>query len=266
MIYFSELGQYGRLGNQLFQYAAAKCLAVHHKTEVGLEDLDNKFWHGQYCLLTKFNLNYLKIDKTPNVPRYQENPNENWKFNPNFFNLPEEVNLYGFFQHAKYFESIQEIIFKEFEIKDIELEQKCVKFLSNFKNPVSIHLRLGDLMDQFRQHGYEEYLKNYIHNAYKNFDSNSDFLVFSGGNRNADDSTYYFWARENIKGSNFHYIEGNDPVTDLCLIKNCKGNILGIDSTFSWWASYLNKEGKVVAPKKMPYSLMETTVKNWILI
>ena len=121
-------------------------------------------------------------------------------------------------------------------------------------------------MDQFERFGYKEYLKSYITQALKNFDTTNDFLVFSGGDRAGNDSIKYPWVRENITGHNFHYIEGNDPLTDFFLIKNCNGNILGIDSTFSWWASYLNKNGKIVAPKKMPYTSMETTVDRWILV
>jgi len=266
MIYFTEIGQYGRLGNQLFQYAAARSLALHHNTEVALGDLDNKSWHNQKCLLSNFNLQYVKVNGIPNIPTYYEPVSNYWKFDSNFFSMPNEINLHGFFQHIKYFEPFKYIIDKELQFKDKSLEDNCIKFLSKFRNPVSIHLRLGDTLEQFRSRGYESYLKDYVSNACKLFDSDRDFLVISGGSRNSDNSEGNLWARKNIVGKNFHYIEDNDTLTDFCLIKNCEGNILGIDSTFSWWASYLNKNGQVVAPKVMPYSSMSSEVQDWVLI
>ena len=170
MIYFNELGSYGRLGNQLFQYAAAKSLAIRNKTEVGLVDLDTKHWHGQQCLLSNFNLNYTKITIMPGAPTYNESPEDYWKFNPSFFSLPNEVNLHGFFQNINYFKDIDSTLCNEFTLKDDSLEENCKRFLSKFRNPTSIHLRLGDLMDQFERFGYKEYLKSYITQALKNFD------------------------------------------------------------------------------------------------
>ena len=46
MITFSQLGKYGRLGNQFFQYAALKGLSVKKGYDIALmSDLKNTVWH-----------------------------------------------------------------------------------------------------------------------------------------------------------------------------------------------------------------------------
>ena len=56
MITFMDLGSYGRLGNQLFQYAALKSLGLKNNYEVKIPDPTSKTWHGQDCLLDQLNI------------------------------------------------------------------------------------------------------------------------------------------------------------------------------------------------------------------
>jgi hypothetical protein len=56
MITFHKLGELGRLGNQLFQYAALKGLALKNGYEVKIPNPQTMSWHGQTSLLDKFNI------------------------------------------------------------------------------------------------------------------------------------------------------------------------------------------------------------------
>ena len=56
MITFYELGQLGRLGNQLFQYAALRSLGIERGYEVKIPNPQTRTWHGQQCLLSQFNI------------------------------------------------------------------------------------------------------------------------------------------------------------------------------------------------------------------
>jgi len=47
MITFLELGSFGRLGNQLFQYAALKSLGLENGYEAKIPNPSLKEWHGQ---------------------------------------------------------------------------------------------------------------------------------------------------------------------------------------------------------------------------
>ena len=70
MITFSQLGKYGRLGNQFFQYAALKGLSVKNGYDIALmSDLKNTVWHGQKCLLL---ISILIILRSPIVHRIKD--------------------------------------------------------------------------------------------------------------------------------------------------------------------------------------------------
>jgi hypothetical protein len=56
MVTFHKLGENGRLGNQLFQYAALKGLAIKNGYDVKLPNPHTISWHGRLCLLDKFNI------------------------------------------------------------------------------------------------------------------------------------------------------------------------------------------------------------------
>ena len=62
MITFFELGKLGRLGNQLFQYAALRSLSLEKGYESKIPNPNTCEWHGQKCLLGEFNIQspYLK--------------------------------------------------------------------------------------------------------------------------------------------------------------------------------------------------------------
>ena len=75
MITFLELGRWGRLGNQLFQYAALKSLSIDKGYKIKLpKNLYNHSWHGQKCLLDNFNLEFefLEDNDLINITTYNQ--------------------------------------------------------------------------------------------------------------------------------------------------------------------------------------------------
>ena len=136
----------GGLGNQLFQYAAARALALKHNTEVFLdltllqdrtplmdavfrdyelyafnlkENFANKkiieYYNPLPTSILKRILNKIrKIILKPSV--YIESAH---LYNSTFFKLPDDSCLVGLFQSEKYFESIADTIKKELEFKKI---------------------------------------------------------------------------------------------------------------------------------------------------
>ena len=52
MITFNSIGEFGRIGNQLFQYAAGYSLALHNNSKLCLQNtVFDAEWHSQKCLL-----------------------------------------------------------------------------------------------------------------------------------------------------------------------------------------------------------------------
>ena len=104
MVTFHKLGELGRLGNQLFQYAALKGLASKNGYTAKIPNPNTMEWQGQRCLLDKFNLDceYLTDDDKKSIKHiYNE---LNWQTqDKNFFTLPDNTTLEGFFQSIFYF-------------------------------------------------------------------------------------------------------------------------------------------------------------------
>jgi len=96
MITFYELGQLGRLGNQLFQYAALKSLGLERGYEVKIPDPKTRTWHGQQCLLSNFNIesDYFTNKDLQTLSYSYSEPSHEY-YDHDFLTLPDNVNISG---------------------------------------------------------------------------------------------------------------------------------------------------------------------------
>ena len=271
MITFAELGRYGRLGNQLFQYAALKAIALENNYKCKIPNPETMEWHGQKCLLSEFNIecDFLTEMDIETIKHLAVEPSHH-KYYKDFLTIPDNTNIHGYFQSTYYFEKHKDQICRELTPKKKYL-QFAEEYLTELKEDgseiVSIHLRRGDLVTN------EEYLNfygkddiydensvygNYISKAVKRFDNKKiKFLVFSGGSRNGCDTEDISWAKRTFKKDNFFVSETNDPMKDFSLILSCHHNITCHLTTFGWWGAYLNPNPDkiVVAPKNYFYNM-----------
>ncbi len=269
MLSFIQLGQMGRLGNQLFQYAALKSLGLTKGYEVKIPNPSECEWHGQKCLLESFSLecDYLSQSDISSIKYAYYEPDIN-RYDANIINLPDNTNISGFFQSTKYFESHEDQIRREFTIKK-EIENEAKAKISQIKKDhrcelVSLHLRRGDLTDgttgeQINYLGHQNnFDKNSIFGSYLNLakkefhNKKVKFLVFSGGSRLGNDNALDIqWCKSVFKGDEYIFSEGNSTLQDFAMIKNCDHNITCHGTSFGWWAAYLNenREKIVCAPR-----------------
>ena len=117
MIGYNRLGSNGRLGNQMFQYAALRGIAAKNDYEFCIppEDYDHK---DNYGLFETFKLKNVTPDNIGfvNGNSVQETGHE---FIPDFFTvLPDNINLNGYFQTEKYFDHIKDEILEDFQFND----------------------------------------------------------------------------------------------------------------------------------------------------
>ena len=287
MITFYELGSLGRLGNQLFQYAALRALTLHQGCEAGIPNPDLVGWHGQKCLLNNFNLEASLLDKPkPAKTFYKET--DPFCYDSNFWNVKDGTNISGFFQSTLYFKGYEKQIIKELTPKRelLELGKEYVNSLREDSSPiVSLHIRLGDSIDgtnrgAMRMFGedssqldWDSFYGKYIRAAMDKFEG-CKFLVFAGGARWTEENTTEIeWCKNIFKGDKFLFSNNARTVEDLCRIMACDHHILSPISSFGWWAAYLNtrKEKQVVAPlhyhsDKPEYTHREGFYpKEWIL-
>ncbi len=255
----------GGLGNQMFQYAVAKAIAIKNNDIFKLDITD----YETYKLHNGYRLNIFRIDeKIANINDIQKlkgfdnlfykilrklnlytkrshyKERERTIFDTNVFN---EKNIYldGYWQNEKYFLDIREELLKDFTPKEnnTTIVDSYLKQISNI-NSVSIHVRRGD----YSKHPEIGILDiSYYKNAIKYINDkidNPSFFIFSNDLE---------WCEKN-----FDFIENklfiNDTKTeieDMTVMKNCKHNIVA-NSSFSWWSAWLNRNTNkiVIAPKK----------------
>jgi len=268
MITFIQLGSLGRLGNQLYQYAAAKSVALKTGNILKIPNPDHMKWHGQNCLLKSFKLDceYLELQEYNDIESRFIEP-DHMKYCPEIFDVPKNTDLYGFFQSIHYFEEFEDQIRREFCLLDT-LENEASDYISSLKKDgaqiVSLHVRRGDNTDGTNPslgHYYgdndvfqgDSVFGRYFQEARKKFEGiNVKYLIFTGGSRDQKSNEKDIeWCKNNISGENILYCEDKSDIMDFAIMKACDHNITCHNTSFGWWAAYLNKnkEKIVVAPK-----------------
>ena len=128
MITFNNLGNLGRLANQMFQYASLKGIARKHGYDFTIPP---KEVFGQHDPLVRSdNLNIydvFQLDSKNNIQitRNQVLAERMHEFDVELFNkCPDNVDLYGYFQSPKYFEHIQDEIKSDFTFTK-ETHHRC---------------------------------------------------------------------------------------------------------------------------------------------
>jgi|TARA_R100000234_G_scaffold119768_1_gene103679 hypothetical protein len=274
MITFFQLGKHGRLGNQLYQYAALRGISEKTGLKCKIPDFENFLWHGQKCLLSNFNIkaDYCNEQDIRSIERNIIEPDPN-VFYEEFFTIPSNSNIHGFFQFTKYFDHCEELIRQELKPKEpflLEAKKKLDLYRQDGHEIVSIHIRRGDMMTVMHPatgiHPDQVYgpdnifddntiYGNYLNKAMSLFqDKKVKYLVFSGGNRSGDDSSDIQYIRKVFSDNRFIISDSNDPMQDFSLIMSCDHNISCHQTSFGWWASYMNSsEGRIVTAPQHYY-------------
>jgi hypothetical protein len=272
MITNLEIGYNGRLGNQLFQYAA--CYVTAKKLNVdfvipqkntdnikqdGCYDFSNNQWiSSHFRMYDCFEITAPKGEVIVNNI-FQE---PYFHYAETFHNILDNTSIQGYYQSEKYFINYKEDILKEFTFKPKILDQ-ANSIISDFKNNeiVAVHIRRGD---NVVNPTFPLISMEYIQEALNQFsDKEYNFLIVS------DDIPYckeIFPENKNIKFSS-----GENDLIDLCLMSLSDHNIIS-NSSFSWWSAYLNNNPnkKVIAPsdwfKDKNINTKDLIPKEWIIL
>lgn len=260
MITFDKLGGYGRLGNQLFQYAILKSVSLKTGYDIVLNPsiFTNK-WHGQKCLLNNFTLKSLILDK-PTIKHNFTEPINNLiisakKYDERVYNVKPNTNFIGFFQNPKYYEDIKEEIREEIKLKD-EFNDWAKEFLKKYNNTtVSLHVRRGDVSDGTNKgcgwandFSNESYQKKYYTKALETIPKDSTILLFTGGGRDNNNNKDYLWCKKNFTDDRIIFMDNLNEMQTFSIMTKTDINIIGFKSTFGWWGAFLNEHENVYAP------------------
>ncbi|MES2731706.1 MAG: alpha-1,2-fucosyltransferase, partial [Bacteroidota bacterium] len=176
--------------------------------------------------------------------------------------IPGDVNMFGYFQSAKYFDNCPDLIRHHFTPKiETEAFLRGLWALELEEVTCSIHIRRGDYL--ISPHIYPACTVDYYRNAVDYMKKNhgvTRFMVFG------DDMG---WARQTLQGDEFTFVEGQKSIEDLFLMSFCDHNIIA-NSSFSWWGSYLNANPSkvVVAPRRwiLNQNAKDVYCPNWTIL
>lgn len=269
----------GGLGNQLFQYACARRLALTHNTDVGLDlghfsrrhgwHTDRAYQLRHFCLTEHFasdkDIYHLRghtesrwSRKTfkwrrrlfPAIAkRYRQEAG--LAFDPAVLNWENDVYLKGFWLDERYFSDQASVIRSDLRFRE-PLTGVNASLAGRLQevNAVSIHVRRGDYISnpQYRAqmaHLEQGYYSAAIDQA-RAILKDPVFVIFS------DDVP---WVRAHLSlPESTIWAEANDAdagYRDLHLMSLCRHHIIA-NSTFSWWGAWLNPhpEKRVWAPQQ----------------
>lgn len=283
----------GGLGNQMFQYALYKCFEIQGKPSnmfflESSEDicaptikkvfpyvhlkLDNNL--KEYNRIVK-EMNPSFTSKAARRLLYTKRPliyeKKNGKYDRRVLKL-QEAALIGYWQTSKYWTNIQNELKRDFSFS-VEYNDEFLDLFELIENneTVSIHVRGGDYYTPANEMIYGGICTTkYYEDAIAYIEERKKgkkllYLVFSN-DYNIVDSIIRKGEMINI----VDYKKKQYPDwIDMMLMSRCKHNIIA-NSSFSWWAAYLNSntEKIVVSPSRWINGERTKDIweKSWIRI
>ena len=265
MLSFNNLGNLGRLANQMFQYASLKGIATHCGYDFcippgevfGQNDPNVNKDLNLYDVFDLHNRNNVRLTQNQIITEKM------YTFDEELFNnCKDNIDLLGYFQTEKYFKHIEDEIRSDFSFT-LELYDTCNQFISSLNSElISIHVRRGDYLIN---PNHPVQTLDYYKQALQLLPQELPVLVFS------DD---YNWCLSQVlfDDDRFMISENSSVDSDLCMMSLCNYHIIA-NSSFSWWGAWLAKSKKTIAPKnwfdgelKMAKDVKDLYCKNWIVI
>lgn len=264
------------LGNQFFQYAFGRAMALRNNTVLRLDTSffeDAEVTQFGYTYKRNFELARYNVDlseasllqvsrfkdKVPptylNRLLYRLQPHLRPKiiredlsvFDPELCNARGNLYLDGYFTSEMFFAEYADVIRKEFQLKN-EMNQLNREWAAKMRecNSVCISYRRTNFVNNpLHEVCFMDYYLNGLKKAQELIGEDIEVFIWSDDNE---------WTKENFKPPHkCHYMTHNYPDfhEDLRLMTHCKHHVIP-NSTFSWWAAWLGEwEGQVVvAPER----------------
>ena len=260
MLAFNNIGSLGRLGNQMFEYAALRGIAARHSYEWCIPPPDRKGIEN-YSLHECFKLSSDRREGIMEPCQYAQEPH--FHFSEELFEkCPDNISLHGFFQSWRYFANVKDEIRKDYTFHDGILNP-CKEMMEELEGqePIMLHVRRGDpnLTDprgfkwSYTQCGSMHPVQpvEYYEKALKHFRKDQPVIVFSDSTDWVKEQDFFKPDRFMISEPEDKYADGSfTPYADLCLMSLCSHAIIA-NSSMSWWGAWLqtNPDKIVIAPK-----------------
>ena len=255
---FNGLGNEGRLGNQMFQYAFIRGMSKHHGYDFMIPHQSaDRF--DNYGLFECFELEGCKTGESS----YPTLECRDTQFNQEFLNnCTDNTNYSGVFQTEKYFADATEELREDY-IFHKDILNPCLEFIYSLGGSdqcIFLHIRRGNPNitgkrgEKWSYQMLQEYhplmKKEYYLEALKEFPKDKKVIVLSDL---LDWCKKQDWLQDDrfyMSDASYEVFDdgASVPYIDLCLMSLCSGGIIA-NSSMSWWGAWLqNNRGKIVAP------------------
>lgn len=284
----------GGLGNQLFQYALGRYIALKNGGELVIDDAffvspPNGLTPREYGL-DQFRVSGRRITRCERRLLFTYT-NRGLRYLRKLVDLPGPVNYYrepmnrlmldvrkaqgnvlidGFWQSELYFQGIEDTLRTDLT-PCADLIEQTAQYRNQMQsvNSVSLHVRRGDYVDPATSAARGNCDIDYYQRAVRSMQErlgDAHFFLFS------DDQQ---WVSQNLKlDAACTLVTHQTPVsasTDLWLMASCRHHIIA-NSTFSWWGAWLNSNQKkiVIRPsvwmKTQPHMNTTACPPSWVSI
>ena len=249
MLSFNNIGNLGRLANQMFQLASLIGISENNGYDYCVPE-KNVFGHSDMAvresphnIVTVFPNTYRLFESKKGNPLFKRYPETTHNFDEQLFNnCPDNVDLFGYYQSPKYFQNVEDKIhglfaFEEGVVSDC-LDLITKELMLGGSELIALHIRRGDYVYN-PNHPVQPI--EYYEKALEKMPEDIPVIVFS-------DDAEWCSKQELFDGDRFMISEGNEAHYDMCLMTRCDYHIIA-NSSFSWWGAWLGKSKKIVAPK-----------------
>ena len=253
----NNLGKNGRMGNQMFQYAALVGIAKQCGFDFRIPDHSKASYFNRKVganIITEYHELQHCFEMLHCGDRYglidgdEIELHESHEFCEELFKeCPNHVTLNGYFQSEKYFKNAEKLVRLDFRFKEHIIEEVEKHYLEYLKDkPVSILVR-----DFNPDYDYPNCENNHINIPSEFYEKSIDILGRDRMYIICSNNIEHTKKQKVFQGDNFIF---NEVVPDdiykghfdLCLMSMCQDFIIS-NSTFAWWGAWLGKgEGKRV--------------------
>jgi len=232
MISCSALGHrdYGRFGNQIFQYSLCKVLSIIHNQPFYLNPPDH--------FLNFFDREWLSFNRADVFDQNKYIENNAYSFDSTIFKR-KNIDLIGFFQNLSYYENYLSEIITELRPNPKILNQSYNYIVDNIgeqniDNTICVHVRRGDYKNLQNLYGYLD--TNYFNYIIKSIEPSYIFIISD----EIDLVKHEFIdCKELKKHKKVIFIDNLDIYHEFYIMYLCRHGIIS-NSSFSWWSKVLS--------------------------
>jgi glycosyl transferase family 11 len=226
MITFSRLGRWGRLGNQMFEYAALLGIGMRLGYDVAVPGPD------RHDLASCFDITARILtggDRGQLRHVFQE---PRIGYSERFWAIEDFTDLRGFFQSPRYFPP-RDVVKAEFTFR-ADLMEAAADVMQPWRDEGRVIVGMTVRRSDYQEHP-ELYVQlwdtDFYDRALAEFEDLDPIVVVS-----SDDQV---WCRERFAGERFVFADTVSDNAQLALLTLCDHLIVS-NSSYAWWSAWLN--------------------------